>query len=113
VNHVPDEALAAIDTFGEGLLLGEAHPVETRLRSDLRLSIPCTAATLAERATTVTVRLEHASPEAALREHGPFVGTVLDNVETRLREWGVDPPASYEFAGRADGWCRYEGRARW
>jgi hypothetical protein len=39
VNHVPDDALAALDAFGEGHLRGDPSPVREALRSDLRLRI--------------------------------------------------------------------------
>ena len=112
MNHVPDAALAAIDDLGEALLVGEARPVEARLRSDLRLSVPVDDAALAAGTTTVAFRIEHGRREERLREHGPFVGTVVDGVESRLREWGVQPPPAYAYSDTADGWHRYAGEAR-
>lgn len=112
MNHVPDAALAAIDDLGEGLLVGEPRPVDARLRSDLRLMIPVVAAALASRRTTVAFRIEHGRREETLGGYGPFVGTVVDGVERRLREWGIEPPATYDYRDTADGWHRYAGEAR-
>lgn len=39
VNHVPDEVLASIDAFGEGLLYGDPPSVHGTLRNDLRVRI--------------------------------------------------------------------------
>jgi hypothetical protein len=36
----------------------------------------------------------------------------VDNVETRLREWGIDSPEAYSHRATADGWQVYRGRAR-
>lgn len=112
MNHVPDAALAAIDDLGEGLLVGEARPVETRLRSDLRLSVPVDDSALAAGTVAVAFRIEHGRREDRLGGYGPFVDTVVDGVERRLREWGVQPPAEYPYRDTADGWHRYAGEAR-
>jgi hypothetical protein len=112
VNHVPDEALSAIDGFGEGLLVGEPRPVSARLRSDLRLRIPCDRAALDAGETAIEFRLDHGRTEPTLGAYGPFVGTVVEGVERRLREWGIDPPAAYEYDGTEEGRHRYAGRLR-
>jgi len=119
-NHVPGEALAAIDELGEGLLVGEPRPVETRLRSDLRLAIPVDDAALRAGETRVEFHLQHAQVHDHLRAHGSFVATVVDGVERRLREWGIDPPERYAYRrDLADGdrpasetWRVYAGEAR-
>lgn len=111
MNHVPDRALAAIDAFGEGLLVGEARPVDARLRSDLRLVIDLDAAALAAGTATVAFRIEHGRREPEIAAYGSFVVTILEGVERRLREWGVQPPASYDYRDTADGWHRYAGAA--
>ena len=108
MNHVPDDALAAVDAFGEGLLVGETRPVEVRLRSDLRLAIdPDTR----DGTATVAFRIEHGRREERLRGYGSFVGTVVDGVERRLGEWGVRPPEEYAYRDTDDGWHRYAGEA--
>lgn len=115
MNHVPDDALVALETLGEGLLVGEARPVDARLRSDFRLRIPITDEDLAAGHTTVEFHLEHTRRHDHLREHGEFVGTIVDGVETRLREWGVDPPGRYahDRDEERDGvWRVYAGEAR-
>lgn len=109
MNHVPDDALAALDRLGEGLLRGEARPVRARLRSDLALRIPCDEAALAAGETTVAFHLETTAPEPTLRGHGPFVGTVVDGVERRLRAWGIEPPAAYDHREAVAGRHRYAG----
>ena len=109
MNHVPDDALAAIDRLGEGLLRGEPRPVRAGLRSDLALRIPCDGAALAAGETTVAFHLGTTAPEGCLRDHGPFVGTVVDGVEARLRDWGLEPPPTYDRHGEVDGRHRYAG----
>jgi len=113
MNHVPDEALAAIDDLGRGLLVGDPRPVEASLRSDLRLSIPVDADALRAGETPVAFHLRHTRGHDHLRAHGSFVATVVDGVETRLREWGVEPPERYEHDRDVDGdWRVYDGEAR-
>lgn len=109
MNHVPDEAVTAIENFGEGLLFDDPRPVRERLRSDLRLRIPCDAAAVAAGETTVEFRIEHTRTEPTLRAYGSFVETVVDGVETVLREWGVTLPEQYEYTKSADGEHRYTG----
>lgn len=111
MNHVPDRALAAVDEFGEGLLVGDPRPVDVRLRSDLRLVIDADEAALAAGSATVGFRIEHGRREPDIGAYGPFVDTVVEGVERRLREWGVRPPASYDYCDTADGWHRYAGTA--
>lgn len=116
MNHVPDAALAVLDDLGEGLLVGEARPVDARLRSDLRLVILLTDEALAAGHTTVRFRIEHTRRHDHLREHGAFVATIVDGVETKLREWGIEPPERYahERDETRDGetWRVYAGEAR-
>jgi hypothetical protein len=111
VNHVPERALAAIDDLGEGLLVGEPRPVDARLRSDLRLVIAPDEAALAAGTATVEFRIEHGRREPDIGAYGSFVSTVVEGIERRLREWGVQPPATYDYRDTADGWHRYAGAA--
>ncbi len=110
MNHVPDEALAAIDRLGEGLLFDSATPVQERLRSDLQLVIPCTGADIDAGWTTARFRIAHTRTESTLRGYGSFVETVVDGIDTQLLSWGIDPPDGYEYTGDHDGRYVYEGR---
>lgn len=112
MNHVPDEVLAAIDDLGESLLRAEPTTVDERLRTDFRVRIECDRAALDRGEAAITFRLEHTTPADRLRGHGSYVGTIVANVETRLREWGIDPPEAYTHCGTEDGWQVYRGRAR-
>ena len=111
MNHVPDAVLDAIDDLGRSLLTDESTVVDERLRSDLRLRIDCDRTALIEGAATISFRLRHGSPARTLRGHGSFVGTIVDGVESRLRAWGVDPPASYTHRDTEGEWQVYVGRA--
>lgn len=112
VNHVPDEALAAIDRFGEGLLVDTANPVRERLRSDLRMVIPCTTEDIDAGRTTARFRLAHSRTEPTLRGYGSFVETIVDGIDNRFLSWGIEPPDAYEFSGGQDGRYVYQGRLR-
>jgi hypothetical protein len=112
VNHVPDDALEAIDAFGEGILTSEPRAIAVRLRGDLRLEVPCTEATLRASETIAEFRIAHTQRHEALREYGSFVGTIVDGIDERFVDWGVSPPATYERCGERDGWHRYEGTLR-
>lgn len=112
MNHVPDDALDAIDRLGEALLLDHPTVVDERLRENLWLRIECDAAAVETGTVPVSFRLEHTTPADTLREHGSFVETIVDGVETRLRKWGVDPPEAYTHDGTEDGWQTYRGVAR-
>lgn len=111
-NHVPDEALAAIDGLGEGLLVGDPRPVAVRLRSDLGLCVPCTEAAIRAGAVPVEFHIEHGHGRETLRGHGSFVGTIVDGIDDRFREWGIEPPAAYEHRGRRSDGFRYGGMLR-
>lgn len=110
MNHVPDEALTAIDRLGEGLLLGSANPVQERLRSDLQLEIPCTVADIEAGWTAARFRIAHTRTELTLRGYGSFVETVVDGIDSRLMSWGIEPPNGYEYAGDDGGRNIYRGR---
>jgi hypothetical protein len=112
VNHVPDTVLAAIDGLGKGLLRAEPTTVDARLRTDSRVRIERDRAPLDAGEAPTTFRLEHGTAHPTLLDHGSYLGTVVDNVETRLRAWGIEPPASYTHRGTEDGWQVYRGRAR-
>lgn len=109
MNHVPDDALAAIDELGRGLLAAEPTTIDERLRSDLRLRIDCDRTALDAGTATVTFRLEHTSSAETLRDHGPYVCTIVDAVDSRLRAWGVDPPVAYAHRATKDGRQVYGG----
>ncbi len=115
MNHVPDGVLSAIDDLGEGLLVGDARPVAASLRSDLRLRIPVDDAAVQAGHAPVEFHLQHAQGHDELRAHGSFVATVVDGVESRLREWGVEPPERYEHdhdRTEEGTWRVYAGEAR-
>jgi len=105
MNHVPDEALDAIDAFGEGVLRSEPPPVRERLRSDLRLRV------VPDGGTTATCRFEteHTTAPETLRGRGSFVETIVDGIDARFEAWGIEPPEAYRYAGTVDGTHRYEG----
>lgn len=108
MNHVPDDVLAALDAYGEGLLTGTSSRVTGRLREDLRVVIdPPEGGTARCRYET-----EHTQAPSTLRERGSFVATVVDGVDDRLRSWGVEPPATYDHVETVDGSHRYEGTLR-
>lgn len=106
MNHVPDDALAAIDSFGEALLLGSPPPITEPLRRDLRLRVRPR-----DDGQTAVCRYEteHNQTPARLRERGSFVTTIVDNVDARFESWGVVPPEAYGYTETVDGTHRYEG----
>jgi len=105
MNHVPNEAIEAIDAFGEGALRSEPPPVRERLRSDLRLRV------VPEDGTTAVCRFEteHTTAPPTLRDRGSFVGTIVDGIDARFEAWGIEPPEAYRYADTVDGTHRYEG----
>ncbi|MFB6126147.1 MAG: hypothetical protein ABEJ79_02455 [Halolamina sp.] len=109
MNHVPNDALEAVDAFGESLLTGTQSAFSATLREDLRLRVDPD-----EGGATARCRYEvaHTRTEPTLRAYGSFVTTVVDNVDERFRSWGVEPPAAYEYVETADGRHRYAGRLR-
>lgn len=109
MNHVPNDVLVAIDELGRGLLVDEPGTVDERLRSDLRLRIDCDRTALDDGAATIAFRLEHTSPVERLRDHGPYVCTIVDAIDGRLGEWGIDPPPAYAHRAVEDGWQVYAG----
>lgn len=111
VNHVPDAVLAALDNLGRAALANEPTTVEQRLRSDFRVGISCDRAALDTGTVPVTFRLEHGTTAPTLRDHGSFVGTIVDGVDSRLRAWGIEPPDAYTHRGTDGGWQVYAGRA--
>ena len=122
MNHVPDEATAAIARFGDSVLYGAPEPVRTRLRSDLRLRIEGGESVAETGVARVSFHIAHRRIEPTLRDYGPFVTTIVDGVDESLREWGVEPPTAYEYdadagvdaatGGDADGWLVFAGRSR-
>jgi hypothetical protein len=108
VNHVPDAALDAIDDFGEGLLTGTPSAFAVRLRSDLRLRVrPRDDGT-----TRCRYETAHTRAPPTLRDRGSFVTTVVDGIDDRFREWGIEPPESYAYVETVDGRHHYEGALR-
>lgn len=112
MNHVPDDVLTAIEELGRGVLVDEPTVLDERLRSNFRICINCDRAALDTGAATITFRLEHTTPAVKLRDHGSFVCTIVDNVESSLRDWGFDPPTAYTHRTTEDGWQVYDGTLR-
>jgi hypothetical protein len=110
MNHIPDEALNAVDRLGEALLIGEGSPVQERLRTDLRVRIPCTAADIKAGQTVGRYEIEHTRREPTLRGYGSFIETIVDGIDDRLLSWGIDPPTAYEYSERNDGRYVYAGQ---
>ena len=107
MNHVPDDVLEDIDTFGEQLLTGTPPRVEGRLRQDLGVTIvPDTGSGTAR----IRYETEHTQAPPVLRDRGPFVTTILDGIDDRLRSWGVEPPDAYEHTETVGTTHRYEGQ---
>jgi hypothetical protein len=109
MNHVPDDVLESIDTFGKQLLVGSPPRIESRLRTELFLII-----TPGEDGETAQLRYEteHTQAPPVLRDRGPFVTTIVDGVDSRLRSWGIEPPGAYEYTETVDDTHRYEGQLR-
>jgi hypothetical protein len=108
MNHVPDDTLDAIDTFGNQLLVGTPDRVEERLRGDLSVTI------VPGDGETARIRYETAHTQAppVLRDRGSFVTTIVDGIDSRLRAWGIEPPDTYEYTDTVGTVHRYEGRLR-
>lgn len=106
MNHVPNDAVDAIDAFGAGLLRSDPPSVRERLRSDLRVRI-----TAADGGETALCRFEteHTTAPPTLRERGSFVRTIVDGIDGRLDAWGIEPPEAYRYVETVDGTHRYEG----
>ncbi|MBB6646900.1 hypothetical protein H5V44_11495 [Halobellus sp. MBLA0160] len=111
MNHVPDAVLAAIDGLGRAALADEPTTVEQRLRGDFRVRISCDRTALDAGTVPVAFRLEHGTTAPTLRDHGSFVVTIVDGVDSRLRAWGIDPPDAYTHRRTDDEWQVYAGRA--
>lgn len=105
MNHVPDDVLDAVDTFGERLLTGTPPRVDGRLRDDLRVSIHPDGSGGAR----CRYEREHTRAPPEVRSYGSFVTTLVDGVDSRLRSWGVDPPEAYTYVETVDGVHRYDG----
>jgi|AntDeeMinimDraft_5_1070356.scaffolds.fasta_scaffold00736_8 hypothetical protein len=105
MNHIPDEVLGAVDEFGGDLLLGGVEPISEKLKSDLWVEIiPDTESTAVCRYKTV-----HTQSPPTIRDRGSFMTTIIDGVDTRLRQWGIEPPAAYTYVGTVDDTHHYEG----
>jgi len=105
MNHVPDSVLAAIDGFGEQLLLGDASGMSGTLRTDLQIEIsPPEGSSAICRYRTV-----HTQSPPTLRDRGSFVTTIVDAVDSRLRQWGIDPPPAYHYVDTVTDTHQYEG----
>jgi len=92
MNHVPNDTLEAVDTLGRNLLASDPTVVDERLRSDLRVRTECDRTALDAGTAPATFRIERPAEAETLRGHGSFVDTTVSGVETRLRQWGIDPP---------------------
>lgn len=105
MNHIPDSVLESIDAFGEGLLLGDPNHASGTLRTDLWIEvIPADESTAVCRYRTV-----HTQSPPAIRDRGPFMTTIIDGIDERLRQWGIEPPVAYTYVDTVDGTHRYEG----
>lgn len=111
MNHIPNEVLDALERFGKGVLTGEPPVVHERLRSDLRLRIDGDDV-LESGTARVAFHLDHGRREETLRGYGSFVQTIVDGVDERLREWGVEPPDAYRFEEARAGRLVFAGNAR-
>jgi hypothetical protein len=109
MNHVPNEVLAAIDGVGRGLLVEDPTVLRERLRSDFRLRIDCDTSAFADGTAPIAFRLEHASARDALRDHGSYVCTIVDTVDSHLAGWGIEPPPAYAHRATENGWQVYAG----
>lgn len=123
MNHVPDEAVAALDAFGRGILEGEPPPVHERLRSDLRVRIvpgerarsgPDASSDRSEVPSDRAVArcrflTDHTQTPATLRGRGSYVTTIVDAIDERLVAWGVRPPDAYRYVESRGGTHVYEG----
>jgi hypothetical protein len=107
MNHVPDDVLDAVDTFGERLLVGAPPRVGGRLRQDLRMQIVPDGD---GETALLRYETEHTKTPPVLRDRGSFVATIIDSVDERLRSWGVEPPDAYEYTETVEETHRYEGR---
>ena len=108
MNHIPDEVLGAIDEFGKRLLLGTPEPTGGKLRTDLWIEI------VPDGESTATCRYEtvHTQAPPAIRDRGSFMTTIIDGIDQRLQEWGIDPPAAYTYVDTVDDTHHYEGTIR-
>lgn len=105
MNHVPDAVVTAIDGFGEQLLLGDASGVSGTLRDDLQIEIsPPDGSSAICRYKTV-----HTHSPPTLRDRGSFVTTIVDAVDSRLQQWGIDPPPAYRYVDTVNDTHQYEG----
>lgn len=109
MNHVPDDVLDAIDTFGRQLLVGTPDRVEGRLRTDLSVTIVPNGDS---ETALIRYETEHTQTPPALRDRGSFVGTIVDGIESQLQSWGIEPPDTYEYTETVEGRHRYEGQLR-
>lgn len=109
MDHVPDRVLAALDDLGRGLLVGKPTTVDEQLRRDLRLKITCGPGAITDGAAPIVFRLEHTATLARLRDHGSYVCTIIDNIESQLRAWGLGLPPAYAYQSTEDGWQVYAG----
>jgi len=68
-----------------------------------------------ESSRTATARLPtlatltHTQAPPVLRDRGPFVATILDGVDARLRSWGIEPPDAYGHVETAGTTQTYAG----
>jgi len=105
MNHIPDTVLEAIDEFGQQLLLGQPRRLSGKLRTDLRIEI------VPDGESTATCRYKtvHTQSPPAIRDRGSFMTTIIDGIDERLHEWGIEPPAAYGYVATVDAVHHYEG----
>lgn len=105
MNFIPDAVLRAVDEFGEGLLVGTPDAICGELRTDLHIEIvPATDSTAICR-----YKLVHTRSPPTLRDRGSFTTTIIDGIDERLGQWGIEPPTAYTYVATVDGTHQYEG----
>ncbi|WP_434531610.1 hypothetical protein ACODNH_19920 (plasmid) [Haloarcula sp. NS06] len=83
--------------------------VRERLRTDLRVRIPCTAADIKAEQTVGRYEIKHTRREPTLRVYDSFVETIVVNIDDRLLSWGIEPQTAYEYSERHDDRYVYAG----
>lgn len=107
MNHVPNDVIDKIDSFGRNILTGTPSQIEGQLRRDLRLTIvPDKTVETAE----LRYLTEHTQAPPILRGRGSFITTIVDNVDSRLQSWGITPPDVYEYVQTRDSVHVYSGQ---
>jgi len=105
MNHIPDAVLEAVDEFGGSLLLGTPREMSGKLRTDLWIEI------IVDSESTAICRYKtvHTQSPPVLRDRGSFITTIIDGIDERLQEWGIEPPRAYTYATTVDETHHYDG----